>query len=176
MGAQELFVNVNEYLPLIKDRLIDFVRVHMSDIGGLTPMRKLAALCEYFGVRIALHGPGDCSPVGMMANLAIDIASSNFGIQEFEIRCFDPNVGEYDGKPSFACRNPARDEVFPGFSETRLEDGMWWPNDKPGLGIDIDEEAAARYPWPNGDSAADPRWNPGMMGGARARDGSVVYP
>ena len=68
-------MNVNEYLPLIKDRLIDFVRVHMSDIGGLTPMRKLAALCEYFGVRIALHGPGDCSPVGMMANLAIDIAN-----------------------------------------------------------------------------------------------------
>jgi L-alanine-DL-glutamate epimerase-like enolase superfamily enzyme len=62
----ELFVNVNEYLPLIKERLIDFIRVHMSDIGGITPMRKLAALCEYFGVRTALHGPGDCSPVGTM--------------------------------------------------------------------------------------------------------------
>ena len=45
-------------------------------------MRKLAALCEFFGVRTALHGPGDCSPVGMMANLAIDLSVSNFGIQE----------------------------------------------------------------------------------------------
>lgn len=79
----ELFVNVHEYLPLIQNRLIDFVRVHMSDIGGITPMRKLAALCEFFGVKIALHGPGDCSPVGMMANLAIDLASTAFGIQEF---------------------------------------------------------------------------------------------
>ena len=52
-------MNVNEYLPLIKDKLIDYIRVHMSDIGGLTPMRKLAALCEYFCVRTALHGPGD---------------------------------------------------------------------------------------------------------------------
>lgn len=77
----ELFVNVQEYLPLIKDRLIDFIRVHMSDIGGLTPMIKLAKLCEFFGVRVALHGPGDCSPVGMMANLAIDLSSTSFGIR-----------------------------------------------------------------------------------------------
>lgn len=54
----ELYVNVNEYLPLVRDRLIDFMRVHLSDIGGLTPARKLAALCEYFGVRTAWHGPG----------------------------------------------------------------------------------------------------------------------
>jgi mannonate dehydratase len=82
LAIGELFVNVQEYLPLIKDRLIDFIRVHMSDIGGLTPMIKLAALCEFFGVRVALHGPGDCSPVGMMANLAIDLSSTSFGIRE----------------------------------------------------------------------------------------------
>ena len=106
----ELFTNIHEYVPLIKDRLIDYIRVHMSgaatlscvvtlasdaifgcmaqnadgcgsDIGGLTPMRKLATLCEFFGVRTALHGPGDCNPVGMMATLAIDLSVSNFGIQ-----------------------------------------------------------------------------------------------
>jgi mannonate dehydratase len=44
-------------------------------------MIKLAALCEFFGVRVALHGPGDCSPVGMMANLAIDLSSTSFGIR-----------------------------------------------------------------------------------------------
>ena len=57
----ELFSNVNEYLPLIKEQLIDFIRVHLSDIGGVTPARKLAALCEFFGVRTAWHGPGDTS-------------------------------------------------------------------------------------------------------------------
>ncbi|NDF95955.1 MAG: starvation-sensing protein RspA, partial [Proteobacteria bacterium] len=46
LAMGELFVNVNEYLPLVRDRLIDFMRVHISDIGGLTPARKLAALCE----------------------------------------------------------------------------------------------------------------------------------
>ena len=55
-GCLSFQTNVQEYLPLIKDRLIDFIRVHMSDIGGLTPMIKLAALCQFFGVRVALHG------------------------------------------------------------------------------------------------------------------------
>ena len=51
-----------------------------------------------------------------------------------------------------------------------------WPNDLPGLGVDIDEVEAAKYPWATGDSAKDPRWVPGMMGSARRKDGSVVYP
>eukprot|EP01052_Picozoa_sp_SAG31_P044515 SAG31_NODE_7792_length_1595_cov_1.037433_2_plen_300_part_01 len=158
LAMGELFVNVNEYLPLIKDRLIDFIRVHMSDIGGITPMRKLAALCEYFGVRTALHGPGDCSPVGMMANLAIGLASSNFGIQEYEIRCFSPHV-----EHSEFCSNAEKiAAVFPGFEKHQLKDGMMWPNDLPGLGVDIDEVQASKYPWPSGDSAANPGpngWN-----------------
>ena len=78
----ELFVNVHEYVPLISDRLIDFIRVHISDIGGLTPARKLATLCEFFGVRTAWHGPGDVSPVGHAINLHLDLAAYNFGIQE----------------------------------------------------------------------------------------------
>ncbi|MDQ4044078.1 MAG: starvation-sensing protein RspA, partial [Chloroflexota bacterium] len=78
----ELYVNQAEYLPLVERRLIDFIRVHLSDIGGLTPARKLAALCEFYGVRTAWHGPGDVSPVGHAANLALDLTSSNFGIQE----------------------------------------------------------------------------------------------
>ena len=82
MYFSKMCIRRGRYVPLIKERLIDYIRVHMSDIGGLTPMRKLATLCEFFGVRTALHGPGDCSPVGMMANLAIDLSVSNFGIQE----------------------------------------------------------------------------------------------
>ena len=85
------FSITDSYLPLIQERLIDFVRVHMSDIGGITPMKKLCALCEFYGVKIALHGPGDCSPVGMMANLAIDLSCSSFGIQEFAKGAFPDN-------------------------------------------------------------------------------------
>jgi mannonate dehydratase len=145
----ELFVNVNEYLPLVKDRLIDFMRVHISDIGGLSPARKLAALCEYFGVRTAWHGPGDVSPVGHAANLQLDLACYNFGIQELA------RFGERTR------------EVFPGCPEAH--DGMLWSNGKPGLGIDIDETLAAKYPFP--EHPLNGAWPP-----VRRRDGTVIRP
>ena len=145
----ELFVNVNEYLPLVRDRLIDFMRVHITDIGGITPARKLAALCEYFGVRSAWHGPGDVSPVGHAANVHLDLAIYNFGIQE---------------RTAFPERTQ---EVFPGCPEIR--DGAYWLNDQPGLGIDVDEQAAARYPY-TGDPFAY------SWGATRRRDGTIVRP
>ncbi|MBN2309791.1 MAG: starvation-sensing protein RspA [Candidatus Hydrogenedentes bacterium] len=122
----ELFNNPVEWKPLIANQLIDFIRVHISQIGGISPARKLAALCEAFGVRTAWHGPGDVAPVGHAANLHLDLACQNFGIQEF------------------AGFNDALREVFPGCPEVR--NGYLYPNANPGLGIDIDEALAARYP------------------------------
>ena len=122
----ELHNNPLEWRPLIAEQLIDFIRAHISQLGGFTPARKLAALCEAFGVRTAWHGPGDVSPVGHAANLHLDLACHNFGIQEV-IHFGDPLR-----------------EVFPGVPE--LRGGYLWANDKPGFGVDIDEEAAAKYP------------------------------
>jgi mannonate dehydratase len=124
----ELYVNQAEYVPLIYNRLIDFVRCHISAIGGITPARKLAAYCEFFGVRTAWHGPGDVSPIGHAANLQLDLSCTNFGIQE----CF--RFGH------------AAQEVFPGTPEIR--DGYLWSNERPGLGVDIDETLAAKFPLP----------------------------
>jgi mannonate dehydratase len=145
----ELFVNQAEYVPLIRDRLIDFIRVHISDIGGLSMARKLAAFCEFFGVRTAWHGPGDVSPVGHAANLQLDLACYNFGIQEQHM------FGERTR------------EVFPGCPEIR--DGMLWSNDQPGLGIDVDESLAAKYPFP--EHPLNGAWPP-----IRRRDGTVIRP
>jgi mannonate dehydratase len=145
----ELYVNQHEYVPLIRDRLLDFIRVHISDIGGLTPARKLAALCEYFGVRTAFHGPGDTSPVGHAAQLQLDLSVPNFGIQEAHL------FGE------------RTQEVFPGCPEIR--DGAMWSNEQPGFGIDIDESQAAKYPFP------EHRYN-GAWPEIRRRDGTVVKP
>jgi mannonate dehydratase len=122
----ELFVNVREWLPLVAEQLIDFTRAHISAIGGITPARKMATVCEVYGVRTAWHGPGDVSPVGHAANLHLDVSSPNFGIQECYF--FPDSVRE----------------VFPGCPEIR--NGYMYPNDKPGLGIDIDEQLAAKYP------------------------------
>jgi mannonate dehydratase len=124
----ELYVNQAEYLSLIEQRLFDFIRIHISDIGGLTPARKLGAFGEFFNVRTAWHGPGDVSPVGHAANLALDLSAPNFGIQEAHL--FSDRLRE----------------VFPGCPEIR--DGALWSNDRPGLGIEIDEDLASRYPYP----------------------------
>ena len=149
LAMGELFTNPAEYVPLIQERLIDFIRVHISDIGGLSVARKLAAFGEFMGVRTAWHGPGDVSPVGHAANMHLDLAISNFGIQELS------RFGE------------ATMEVFPGCPE--VHDGCMCPNDLPGLGIDIDEEKAARYPFP------EDRLN-GAWPEIRRWDGTVVRP
>jgi mannonate dehydratase len=145
----ELFVSQSEYLPLIRERLLDFIRVHISDIGGLTVARKLAAFCEYFGVRTAWHGPGDASPVAHAANLQLDLNTPNFGIQESYL---------------FPERTRA---VFPGCPEIR--EGMMWSNERPGLGIDLDETAAAKYPFPS--HTLNGAWPP-----VRLADGTVINP
>jgi mannonate dehydratase len=122
----ELFNHPREWQPLIEGRLIDFIRMHVSQMGGITPARHVAAFANMYGIRTAWHGPGDTSPVGHAANLHLDLWAPNFGIQEW-------------------CRFPEHVyEVFPGLPEVRK--GYMYPNDKPGLGIDVDEKLAARYP------------------------------
>ena len=125
----ELFNNPREWTPLIQDRLIDFIRMHISQMGGITPARNVAAFANMYGIRTAWHGPGDVSPVGHAANLHLDLWAPNFGVQE------------WSGFSDLVC------EMFPGIPEVR--DGYMYPNDRPGLGIDIDEKLAAKYPCKN---------------------------
>jgi mannonate dehydratase len=143
----ELFNHPLEWLSLITNREIDFIRVHISQIGGITPARKLAALCEPFSVRTAWHGPGDVSPVGHAANIHLDLTAWNFGIQEWS-HWTDKSM-----------------EVFPGCPELRK--GYVYANDGPGLGIDINEEAAKRFPC----DETLPKWT-----NARRPDGTLARP
>ncbi|HSM76944.1 MAG TPA: enolase C-terminal domain-like protein, partial [Bryobacteraceae bacterium] len=57
LAMGELFNSPHEWTPLISGRLIDYIRVHLSQAGGFTPSRKIAILGEMFGVRTAWHGP-----------------------------------------------------------------------------------------------------------------------
>src|SRR5580698_4579799 len=79
----ELFNSPHEWTPLISGRLIDYIRCHVSQVGGFTPARKIAILGELHGVRTAWHGPGDVSPIGHTAHCHLDLVSHNFGIQEY---------------------------------------------------------------------------------------------
>ncbi len=126
LAMGELFNSPHEWMTLIQERLIDFVRMHISQMGGLTPARNVAIMANAFGLKTAWHGPGDTSPVGHAANLHLDLWAPNFGIQEW---CRFPEL-VYD--------------MFPGLPQVRQ--GYMYPNDKPGLGIDIDEKLAAQYP------------------------------
>jgi mannonate dehydratase len=150
LAMGELFNNPNEWVHLVSGRLIDFLRCHISQIGGLTPARKAAALCEFFGVRTAWHGPGDVSPVGHAANVHLDLATPNFGIQE--------------GREF----TQAEQDVFPGCPE--LKNGYFYASDKPGLGIDLDEKLAAKFPIKD-DPPFDMHW-----GNTRRRDGTIIKP
>ena len=143
----ELFNNPREITPLVANKLIDFVRCHVSQIGGITPAKKLASFCEAFSVRTAWHGPGDTSPVGHAADIHLDVSTSNFGTQEW------------------AGFKQASLDVFPGCPELRK--GYVYPNDKPGLGIDIDEDLAKKFPC----SEKLPQWT-----NCRRPDGTLNRP
>ncbi len=145
----ELFNSPHEWVPLIQQRLIDFIRVHLSQTGGFSVARKIATLAEFFNVRSAWHGPGDVSPVGHAANLHLDLAIPNFGIQEF------------------SPFNEATQEIFSGCPT--LKNGYAYVNEAPGWGVDLNETAAAKFPIEAADRPA--YWEP-----VRRRDGSAVRP
>lgn len=143
----ELFNNPNEWLDLITERHIDFIRIHVSQIGGITPAMKVARLAEWFNVRTAWHGPGDVSPVGHAAHAHIDMTIWNMGIQE---------AVHFDDKMR---------DVFP--DAPYMKDGFMHLPEKPGLGLDINEKEAAKYPLPDYDYS----WTQ-----VRQNDGTPVRP
>jgi len=147
MAMGELFTSPREYVPLISDRVIDFIRCRVSAVGGITPVRKIAALCEEFGVRTAWQEGSDNDPVNQLAAMHVDLASPAFGIQEENQ--FPASVHD----------------MLPGTAE--LRHGYLYGNDAPGLGIDIKEDALLKYP-----PAPVPKG--GLVDMDRTIDGAVV--
>ena len=149
IAVGELTTSFGDAARLITGGGVDLIRSHLSDVGGLSAGRRLADLADSFGVRTAWHGPGDTSPIGAAANVTLDVTSPAFGIQEGHL------YGE----------NTHR--VFPG--TLRVVDGWLTPNDAPGWGIEIDEQAAAEFP-------AQLSGHDAWAAGARGLDGALVYP
>lgn len=146
----ELFINPHEWLPLIQERLIDYIRVRISKVGGITQARKIAHLCEWYGVHTAWQEGGDNDPVNQAAAMHLDLVSWNFGIQE-----------ENHFRPEELA-------VFPGHAEQ--VGGYLYPVDRPGLGLDIDESRATALLDP--ERAARPKF----MAEDRRADGTIVRP
>ncbi|WP_420137803.1 D-mannonate dehydratase ManD [Sphingomonas sp.] len=127
LAVGEIFNSIWDAKGLIENQLIDYIRATVVHAGGLTHLRRIAALADLYQVRTGCHGATDLSPVCMAAALHFDISVPNFGVQEY------------------MRHTEATDEVFPhAYSFT---DGMMHPGDRPGLGVDLDEMLAAKYPY-----------------------------
>jgi len=127
VAVGEVFNSIHDCQQLIQEQLIDYIRSTVVHAGGLTHLRRIANLAELHHVRTGCHGATDLSPVCMAAALHFDLSVHNFGIQEY-MRHSDET-----------------DRVFP--HHYRFAEGFMHPGDAPGLGVDIDEAAAARHPY-----------------------------
>ena len=127
LAVGEVFNTVWDCNELISRQLIDYIRMTVVRGGGLTPAKKVADFADMYQVRTGYHGATDLSPVTMAAALHLGLAVHNFGIQEH------------------MHHSALTDEVFP--HAYRFEAGYMHPGDKPGLGVEIDEALAAKYPY-----------------------------
>ncbi len=142
LAIGEVFNSVHDYQTLITEQLIDFVRSSVTHAGGITAVRKLMDFAAIYQVRSGFHGPTDVSPVGMAAALHLDVAIHNFGIQEYM-----PHSAQT--LDVFRC----------GYS---FVDGLLDPGEAPGLGVELDLEAAAAF-----------EYTPAYLPVNRLRDGTI---
>ena len=127
IAVGEVFNTIYDCHTLIEEELIDYIRTTVVHAGGLSHLRKIAALAELHHVRTGCHGATDLSPVTMAAALHFDLSVHNFGIQELMPHSADT------------------DRVFP--HAYTFEAGVMHPGDRPGLGVDIDEALAGTFPY-----------------------------
>jgi len=142
IAVGEVFNSIWDCQQLITERLIDYIRTSVSHAGGITHLRRVFGLAELYGVRTGSHGAGDLSPVSLAAALHVDMAVPNFGIQEY-MSHLDPAAAVFPHNYSFT-------------------DGLMHPGYAPGLGVDVDENEAAKYSY-------DPKYLPVN----RLRDGTM---
>lgn len=127
LAVGEIFNTIWDAKQLIEEQLIDYIRATVVHAGGITHLRRIASFADLHNVRTGCHGATDLSPVCMAAALHFDLSVPNFGIQEYMLHTKET------------------DQVFP--HAYRFADGYLHPGDAPGLGVDIDESLAAKYPY-----------------------------
>ncbi len=128
LAVGETFNSIWDAKELIESQSIDYIRSAATHSGGITAMRRIADFAALYKVRTAPHGPPDISPIGHAAHAHLNIWTPNFGIQEF--------VGFGGEKMKKVFRQ-----------SLSFENGYLYLEDKPGLGVDFDENEAAKYPY-----------------------------
>ena len=133
LAAGEQWVSKWMFREVIEEDLIDYARIDLCIVGGLTETLKITHWAEAHYIDIVPHNP--LGPVSAAACVSLCMASTNVGVQEMPKR-----------PGTFA------NELFP--QQIGWEDGYAYCHDAPGLGIEMDMEVAER-------SYADPHgWSP----------------
>ena len=127
LAIGEVFNTVWDYQALITGQLFDYVRSAVTHAGGISSLRKILDFAALYQIKSGMHLPTDISPVGMAATLHLDLAIHNFGIQEY------------------MRHSQITNEVF--IQSFSFDDGSLHPGEHPGLGVDLDESLAAKYPY-----------------------------
>ena len=128
LAIGETYNRIWDCKELIQNQLIDYIRMAATHAGGITAMRRIADFASIYNVKTAPHGAPDLSPVCFAAHMHLNIWTPNFGIQEF--------VG---------LGNEQSQQIF--LQNIKVENGMAYVSEAPGLGIDFDEEAAKACPY-----------------------------
>ena len=144
IAAGEQWASKWSFREVIEEDLIDFARIDLCIVGGITEAAKITHWAETHYINIVPHNP--LGPVSAAACVALCMASTNVGVQEMPVR-----PGSY------------ATDLFP--QQIEWEDGFAWCPDTPGLGVDIDMDVVGR-------SVIDPpQWWPPKL---RREDGSIT--
>lgn len=131
LAIGEIFTSRWDCLPLFQEQLIDFIRIKPIHVGGITEAKKIMVFAEPYQIRSAFHGAADIGPIGQAASLHLQLTIPNFGVQEWTDFGGEGNARLHDvvGEPC------------------RWADGYAHPHEKPGIGMELNEQAAAKYPY-----------------------------
>ncbi len=126
IATGERLVTRYQFRDVIEKQACHVIQPDLCHCGGLWEAKKIAAMAEVYTMGVAPHNP--LGPVANAAALHFDLSTPNFLIQE-----------------DMLADVPWRWEVVQHSLKT--EDGYWLPTDAPGLGVEVDEAAAARHPF-----------------------------
>ena len=126
IACGERLYGIHAIRSAIELRAADYLQPDSSHAGGITEMKKIAALCEAHHIPFCAHNPS--GPVANAVTLALGVSTPGYCIHETLFNDV-----------------PWRKDVVD--EDVKFVDGLMYPSDRPGLGIEIDETAAAAHPF-----------------------------
>ena len=126
IATGERLVTRHQFREVFEKQAAHVIQPDLCHCGGLLEAKKIAAMAEAYYIGVAPHNP--LGPIANAAALHFALSTPNFLIQE-----------------DMLADVPWRWEVVE--SPLRTENGYWLPCDAPGLGVTVNETAAAAHPF-----------------------------